>query len=107
MPRAGPRKVRAYSRELKLTAVPLGQHAGIRVQAEAKAVRAAGPKRLSLREKDTYLWAESVADQLTRDIARLFGARSGREWLRAVRLAEETRLEVEFRSGWWMSWGTG
>ena len=38
MARAGPRKVRAYSREFKLTAVRLSQQPGIEVQAVAAAL---------------------------------------------------------------------
>ena len=38
MARAGPRKVRAYSREFKLTAVRLSQQPGIQVQAVAAAL---------------------------------------------------------------------
>ena len=38
MARAGPRKVQAYSREFKLTAVRLSQQLGIRVQAVAAAL---------------------------------------------------------------------
>jgi uncharacterized DUF497 family protein len=38
MARAGPRKVRAYSREFKLTAVRLSRQPGIQVQAVAESV---------------------------------------------------------------------
>ena len=38
MARAGPRKVRAYSREFKLTAVRLSQQPGLEVQAVAAAL---------------------------------------------------------------------
>lgn len=38
MARAGPRKVRAYSREFKLTAVRLSQQPGLQVQAVAAAL---------------------------------------------------------------------
>ena len=38
MARAGPRKIRAYSREFKLTAVRLSQQPGIEVQAVAAAL---------------------------------------------------------------------
>jgi len=38
MARAGPRKVQAYSREFKLTAVRLSQQPGIQVQAVAAAL---------------------------------------------------------------------
>jgi transposase len=38
MPRSGPRKVRRYSDELKLTAVRLGQQPGLQVQSVAAAL---------------------------------------------------------------------
>ena len=38
-----------------------------------RAIRDAAPSNLGLRDKDRYLWAQAVADQLTHDITRGFG----------------------------------
>ena len=43
-----------------------------------EAVVGAGPKHLSLRDKDRYLWAKAVADQLDRDIRNRFGVQRSR-----------------------------
>ena len=41
-----------------------------------QAIRDAAPAKLSLRDKDRYLWGKAVADQLTHDIVRGFGVSS-------------------------------
>ena len=62
MARAGPRKVRAYSREFKLTAVRLSQQPGIQVQAVAAA--------LDIHPFMLSKWRKQVRDGLLRGRGR-------------------------------------
>jgi transposase len=62
MARAGPRKVQAYSREFKLTAVRLSQQPGIQVQAVAAA--------LDIHPFMLSKWRKEVRDGVLRGRAR-------------------------------------
>lgn len=87
MARAGPRKIRAYSLEFKLTAVRLSRQPGIQVQAVAKA--------LDIHPFMLSKWRKEVRDGVLRGKGRDLRVPPAREIRRLQELEREHALLQE------------
>jgi transposase len=87
MARAGPRKVRAYSREFKLTAVRLSRQPGLQVQAVAAA--------LDIHPFMLSKWRKQVRDGVLRGKGRNLGVPPRREIQRLQELERAHALLQE------------
>jgi len=107
MPRAGPRKVRAYSREFKLAAVRLSREPGIQVQAVAAA--------LDIHPFMLSKWRKQVRDGTLRGTSGSMGKLPPRREIRRLqaierayrRLQEEHTLLKKARRFWAVPPGRG